>query len=1589
MERVAKAIALVIVSALLLCCPPNLLLDTIKQAVAEKNARASMVVTLGLQEIAPDGSVAFGGIFVNAVKTLVLIVENRGTGTLRLTGSPRVELSGSTKFSLLSMPPSTIEPGESSIMAVEFRPAGASGAFAATATIVTNDPEHPSFKLSLQGNGLSNAPQLVVTQGGTAVADASEVEFGTATVGNSKSLLFSIQNAGTTSLHLSGGPVDVLGTDQALFPIDSQPVATVAPGGSVSFTLRFSPNAMGRVSATVSIPNDDTVSGDFSFQVSGTGGNLPVAADPEFSPPGGTYTSAIQVSLSTATAEAAILYTTDGSIPSATNGASCTYTAPISIAATATIKAIATASDMDDSAVATAVYTITGKVANPGFSPPGGTYASAQSVALATATPGASIRYTIDSTTPSSTYGTVYTLPIAVASSLTLKAIACRPGWDDSSVVSAAYTINGPTAMPSFSPVPGTYAGTQSVTITSATAGASIWYTTSGVDPASGSGTLYETPVSISSTTTLKAIACRTGHEDSAVATGVYTILEPAAAPGFSPGAGTYHAVQSVTISSSTPGASIRYTTDGSQPTSSVGCPYTGPVSVTATTTIKAIAYKAGYLDSSVSSAAFTLSAEAPAFNPGEGGYPISNPPSVSITCPTPGVSIRYTIDGSTPTSSYGTSYTGPIAVSSTTTLKAVAFRSGWSDSPVSTAVYTITGTCANPSFDPNGGTYTSAQMVTIGCSTPGASIRFTTDGSTPSSTYGTPYSAPISVPGNLTIKAIAYQPGLADSAVVTATYTIKCVDPLISPGTGTYTNDQQVTLSCTTPGTTIKYTLNDPTPPSPTYGSVYSGPLTINGAALMKAIAYKDGWTPSGVVSASYTMSTLAPAFSPDAGHYSGSQSVTISSGTSGSLIHYTTDGSTPTSSNGTPYSGPVSVTGSLTLKAIAYRTGYSDSSVSSATYTLPCAVVVASPAGGTYNNDQSVSLSCATSGAIIRYTWNDPTPPSATYGTIYSSPLNVTGNLQLGVIAYKDGWDPSTVGYPTYLMNTLAPAFNPPGGSYASGQSVTISNATSGSSIRYTTNGSTPTSSDGTVYTAPVSVSASLTLKAIAYRTNYNDSGVSSATYTLPCATPGFAPGSGTYNNNQSVTISCSTPGVTIRYTTDGSTPSQSNGTVYGAPVSVSASQTLKAIAYRGGWSDSSVGSAVYSMATLAPSISPAAGTYGAPQTITLSSSTSGSNIRYTTDGTDPTSGSGTLYAGAFTLAGNTKLKAIAYKTGYADSTVSSNEYRIYQTIDSAGTVGSMCSLAVSGSSCYISYYDGSNGYLKFAKSTNGGASWATSTIDTLGGKGTSIEVSGSTIYISYPGRTSGLRFAKSTDGGDTWSTSVASSDTVGEPHTSLAISGSWIYISYYDSATTALKVAVSSNGGSSWTLKTPDSAGTVGQYSDIAAVGNSVFVSYFDATNGDLKMASSLDNGSAWPSKQTVVSSGVVGKHTCLITQDGSFIGIGYASDTAATLCFVKSTDGGATWATPVTVDSAGGTYASGTLGDSGTAYLSYYCAASIKIAVTTNSGDTWTKYVTDSAAAVYTSIRYSGGTVCVSYQGTDADLKFFQALDHKTW
>lgn len=234
------------------------------------------------------------------------------------------------------------------------------------------------------------------------------------------------------------------------------------------------------------------------------------------SPVGGTY-AATQTVILSANKTATIYYTTNGTTP--TTG-SAIYAAPLSIAATTTLKYFAKDTAGNSEAVKTQTYTIDTSAPITTATPAGGVYASARAVTLA-ASETATIYYTLDDTIP--TLGSpVYTGPLTISSSSTLRYFAKDAAGNKEAVKSQGYTIDSIAPVTTATPTGGTYAAAQTVSL-AANETATIYYTLNGTTPTTSSA-VYTAPLSIAATTTLKYFAKDTAGNLEAVKTQAYTI---------------------------------------------------------------------------------------------------------------------------------------------------------------------------------------------------------------------------------------------------------------------------------------------------------------------------------------------------------------------------------------------------------------------------------------------------------------------------------------------------------------------------------------------------------------------------------------------------------------------------------------------------------------------------------------------------------------------------------------------------------------------------------------------------------------------------------------------------------------------------------------------------------------------------------------------------------------------------------------------------------------------------------------------------------------------------------------------------------
>ena len=786
----------------------------------------------------------------------------------------------------------------------------------------------------------------------------------------------------------------------------------------------------------------------------------------------------------------------------------------------------------------------------PVFSPNAGTYTVPTAVTVSS-TPGATIYYTMDGTTPT-TSSNVYTGPVMVGSNKSIAAMAANNGFNNSGVASASYIIAPVLPTPSFSVATGTYTTSQSVAITDSVGTATIYYTTNGTAPTTSS-TKYTGPVTVNANETLEAIAVQAGNTNSSIVAATYIISPVLPTPTFSSASGTYASSQSISIADAAAGTTIYYAINHTPTTSS--SVYTGPITVSATETLEAIAVKAGFTNSAIASAAYTISGSVAYINYASGGFPASafnlnNGAAIAST------GLLQLTDGGSGEN-----------------------RSAWYSTKVPVQNFVTDFTFQQLNATADGMTFTIQGMGPTALGPNGASLGYQ------------------GITNSVAIKFDLYS-NAGEGSDSTGLYTkgaiptVPSVD-LSSTGVNLHSGDI-MDAHMVYDGTNLTMTLTD-TVTNAAVTEVFPVNIpSIVGAntALVGFTAGTGGhsatqdvlsWTY--VSSGAQTQTAATPTFSVATGTYTTAQTVTIADTTSGATIYYTTNGTAPTVSS-TKYSGPITVSASETLEAIAIETGYTNSAVASAAYTIASAIATPtfSVAAGSYTTTQTVTIADATSGATIYYTINGTTPTASS--TKYSGPITVSASETLQAIAIKTGNTNSAVASAAYTIAPVlaTPTFSVTPGTYTAAQTVTIADATSGATIHYTTNGTTPTASS-TVYSGPLTVNANVMLEAIAIKTGYTNSAVASATYTIApvLAPPTFSVAAGTYTGSQSVTISDATSGITIYYTTNGTTPTTASS-VYSAPIAVNATETVQAMAVEAGYTPSSVATAVY---TIAPSV------------------------------------------------------------------------------------------------------------------------------------------------------------------------------------------------------------------------------------------------------------------------------------------------------------------------------------------------------------------------------------------------------------------
>lgn len=585
---------------------------------------------------------------------------------------------------------------------------------------------------------------------------------------------------------------------------------------------------------------------------------------------------------------------------------------------------------------------------------------------------------------------------------------------------------------------------------------------------------------------------------------------------------------------------------------------------------------------------------ETPAFSIAAGTYVGTQ--NVSISCATSGATIYYTIDGSTPTT-LSTAYTGPIEVAQDMTIKAIAVAPAMDDSDVNEAAYTIKAAPATTVYEK----ITSTDDLTDGnylIVYEGGDLVF--DGSRTT----------LDAVGNTQGVTISnHQIETSDAIYFTYDATAKTLKSASGYYIGQTKNDNGLASN---ENTSYQNTISFETDGN---ANIVSGGayLRYNSSSNQLRFRYykSSSYTAQQAIQLYKEVGTpkvKTPTFSVAEGTYTSAQVVEISCATSGATIYYTTDGSTPTTSS-TPYSGAITVDHDMTIKAIAVATGYDDSDVATATYNIdltptmtvaPTELSFGSIDGGQLTVTTS-NLSAGVNASVLNTNYNANTDKwtvtPSTLGTEGGSmTVNYGGRLlksdntvrvssngvadvdvpvhykhsdPIYIVTNANNWDFNSGAQMNRNGDTYSYTLN------ATADTYLVFTKKVGSDVNWNTNYLFGPVSSGDWWLTEESVDTDFDLDSTAYHVVKMHHGT--YTITLNAATnqmrivadvhaPEFSVEGGIVSGTQNVEITCDTEGAHIYYTTDGTTPSATNGTLYTGPVTISESTTLKAVAIFG---------------------------------------------------------------------------------------------------------------------------------------------------------------------------------------------------------------------------------------------------------------------------------------------------------------------------------------------------------------------------------------------------------------------------------------
>ena len=833
------------------------------------------------------------------------------------------------------------------------------------------------------------------------------------------------------------------------------------------------------------------------------------------------------------------------------------------------------------------------------------------------------IYYTTDHTAPT-TNSMLYSGSIVISNDTTFNWLATRWGY------APQYATNAYRYVPPllFQPGAGTYSNAITASLSTAAAGAAIFYCLDGIN-----WTNYTSPFA------LDGLNNGTGTLQAYYTNGAYAVsnsfaLSFVVAPlAVNPADLTLSGPIAVTASTLTTNALIQYSLNNNAiDSSNLTNLYAGTIAISNRSFLVFQGSKPGYQSTAPVQRKYIEKLPPPVFLTPSGTFSNQTAIAVEVSRVAPGLSMTLlgpdgTFTASAPIAASGRP-TATFNINATGNYQASATGTDWTSSDPASNSYSfvVQDLVTTPSqyFD----TTTMAVSAASGISNPKPlSIYYTTDGSQPT-TASALYTAPLAITNTTTVTWLATRSGYSPQ-LLTNTYT--SVPPLaLSPAPGAYSNAISLAMSAPA-GQSIYYSLNGGGMQS------YVGPIWLDGyqnGTLNLTASYAGGATNTFL----YTFQADPPTVSPPSQVVT--QAVTMSAvngRTAGSTINYYEGdvGGDPVSTNSQryQYKGPILITGSRSYLFLSTKPGYLPSALVSNTYTGKLPTPVLSSATNWFNGPAWLTIQSGLPGYGGLYTLTRP--DGTTYAVNSSSPqinMNVDAGGTYTVVMSRPGWldsDAVTWSAEFYVQDL---SVTPPSG-YIGVPNTPVS---AGSAywyyrpltIYYTLDGTAPTT-NSTLYTAPIPISADTTILWLATRSGYHPQLQTNVYYFAPAAT--ISPVAANYYNAQDFTLTPYLAGSAVYYSTNASDWHQ-----YTGPFTVDGSTLIQYYANNAGRL-SPTGSLQASFVVSPLAITPGGGDIDTPITLTASTLTLGAQIAYGLGDEDgnPPGGGGILYTNPLTVA------------------------------------------------------------------------------------------------------------------------------------------------------------------------------------------------------------------------------------------------------------------------------------------------------------------------------------------------------------------